>query len=254
MTMSNALERLRDSEKALDAERRLMKVALAGLRKAEAQGIARRAGRLIFGLDLTGSREPGLKRARIATAAMFDAIRTFGSVEVKLVYYRGTSECRETHWCADPDVLRRSMLKLSCERGLTQIERLLRAVLAEKERLSGVVFIGDHCEESGDRLVGLARQLGERSIPLFMFHECDDHNLDSLLAKPVFKAMAEASGGVYVEFKPDSGEVLRELLPAVAAFSAAGVAGLNQIALPQTSEARQLQGTLRLMLGNGGSK
>jgi hypothetical protein len=48
--------------------------------------------------------------------------------------------------------------------------------------------------------------------------------------------------------------VLRELLPAVAAFSAAGVAGLNQIALPQTSEARQLQGTLRLMLGNGGRK
>lgn len=250
--MGNALERLRESERALEDERRLLNDALQRLGETEQRRVVRRTGRLIFGLDLTGSREPGLKRARIATAAMFDAIRNFGSVAVKLIYYRGTDECRETQWCDDPEVLRRSMLKLSCERGNTQIAKLLRAALAETERLSGVVFIGDHCEEYDDDLIGLACCLGKKSVPLFLFHECDDRNSWSLRAKPLFKAMAKASGGVYVEFKPDSGDVLKELLPTIAAFSAAGVEGLDRIELPQSSQARHLQESLRLMLCDGG--
>ena len=250
--MNNAIERLREGERMLDAERRLLNVALARLGETEKRQEARRTGRLVFGLDLTGSREPGLKHARIATAAMFDAIRRFGSIEVKLVYYRGTDECRESEWYADADVLRQSMLKLACERGLTQIRRIMRVALSEKENLSGLVFVGDHCEECHDELVGLARQLGEKSVPLFLFHECDDCNLDSLKAKPLFKAMAEASGGVYVEFKPDSGQVLRELLPNVAAFSVAGAVGVQRLALPVTPEAKELRN--RLLLSSGGNR
>jgi hypothetical protein len=68
-------------------------------------------------------------------------------------------------------------------------------------------------------------------------------------AKPVFKRIADASGGVYVEFKPDSGTVLRELLANVGAFAAAGRDGVKQVALPKTAEARRLQ--VRLMLGPG---
>jgi hypothetical protein len=252
MTMGNALERLRDSEKALEAERRLLNEALQRLGATQQRMAARRTGRLIFGLDLTASRDAGIKQARIATAAMFDAIRSFGRIEMKLVYYRGVGECRESQWCADADVLSRSMLKLSCESGQTQIARLMRVALAEREKLSGVVFVGDHCEESAENMYALAGMLRDKQIPLFVFHECADRDDASLRAKPVFRRMAEISGGVYVEFKPDSGEVLKELLPTVAAFSASGIEGLNRMALPKTAEARQLQGSLRLMLGDGG--
>lgn len=249
--MNSALQKLRENNEALEAERRLMSEALARLGRTNDQRIARRAGRLIFGLDLTGSREPGLEQARIATAAMFDAIRNFSSIEVKLAYYRGTKECRESPWYPDAEVLRRSMLKLSCEAGNTQIAKLLRLALAQDEKLSAVVFIGDHCEESASELTGLAERLQARKIPLFIFHECADWDGMSLVAKPTFKRMADSTEGVYVEFKPDSGEVLKELLPTVAAFSTAGVAGVERLALPATTEARQLRSRLLLLSGNG---
>jgi len=249
--MSKAIEKLRNGENALEAERSRMNEALARLGKTEERRIARRTGRLIFGLDLTGSREPCLEEARVATAAMFEAIRNFGSIEMKLVYYRGTNECRESQWSADAGVLRRSMLRLSCENGSTQIARLLSRVLSEREKLSGVVFVGDHCEDNPEVLLGLAEKLRDRAIPLFVFHECDDHDPWSLNAKPLFRRMAEISGGVYVEFRPDSGEVLKELLASIAAVSTAGVEGLNRVALPKTAEARQLREGLRLMLGAG---
>lgn len=248
--MSNALERLRESRAALDAERRLMNEALGRLGKPCNSPIARQAGKLIFGLDLTGSREAGLNQARVATAAMFDAIRDFGSIEVKLAYYRGTNECRETPWYGDADILRRSMLKLSCKTGNTQITKLLRLVLAQKEGVSAVVFIGDHCEESEIEISGLAHDLRARNIPVFLFHECADNDGYSLDAKIVFQRTANITGGAYVEFKPDSGEVLKELLPTIAAFSTAGAAGVERLALPVTTEARQLRS--HLLLSSGG--
>lgn len=249
-TMGNAMKKWRDGEEALDSERRLMKEAMARLgevKTGQAGGCC--AARLIFGLDLTGSREASLSQARVATAGMFDAIKLVGKVAVKLIYYRGTSECRASDWCDDPGILCRSMLGLSCETGESQIARLLQAVLAEKEKISAVVFVGDHCEEDFRKLETLAQALGHRSIPIFVFHECADQDERSLLAKPVFRRMAEISGGVYVEFKPDSGEVLREMLSSVAAFSAAGADGFERMALPATAEARQLR--TRLLLGSG---
>jgi len=248
--MGNALERLRENKAALDAERRLMNEALGRLGKPFNGPIARQTAKLIFGLDLTASREPGLQQARIATASMFDAIRDFGSIEVKLAWYRGTDECRETPWYGDADILRRSMLKLSCKGGNTQIAKLLRLVLAREEKVSAVVFVGDHCEEEEAEISRLAHQLRARNIPVFLFHEWVDDNPNSHYAKGVFERIANTTGGVYVEFKPDSGEVLKELLPTIAAFSTAGVAGIERLALPLTMEARQLRS--RLLLSSGG--
>ena len=252
MAANNALQKLNETRQALEMERRRMNDALASLNRAkEERALARRAGRLIFGLDLTASRDAGIKHARIATAAMFDAIAAFGRVEMKLVYYRGIGECRQSQWCDSPDVLCRSMLKLACESGTTQIAKLLRLVLNEPERVSGIIFVGDHCEESPEEMHGVASLLRDKKIPLYLFHECGDLDPYALRAKPLFKRMAEITGGVYVEFKPDSGEVLKELLPTVAAVSTAGVVGIDRIPLPKTPEARQLQGSLRLLLGNG---
>jgi len=258
---NNAIERTGNNGKAmkaLDDEWRLMNEALERLGQVEAreQTPARRGGRLIFGLDLTGSREASLRQARIATAAMFDTIKAIGAVAVKLIFFRG-SECRAGDWHDDPGVVSAAMLRLSCRTGYTRIGTMLRFALYEKERLSGLVFIGDHCEEDADELAGVAFKLGARKIPIFVFHECSDHDARSLEARPVFKCMAALSGGVYTEFKPDSGAILRELLATVAVFSAAGHEGLKQVGQPLTPEARQLRDSLLLLTdGNpkGGSK
>lgn len=243
--MSNELKNCRDAEIALDTERRLMNEALARLQpKGLKHGGGK--GRLIFALDLTGSREHSLKQARIATAAMFDTIKALGAVAIKLVYYRG-SEIKATHWQNDPAVLAHSMRRLSCETGYTQIARMLRLALDEHEPVCGVVFVGDHCEDDPGELRDLAQALGRKSCRCFVFHECADHDDRSIEAKPIFKAMASLSGGVYVEFKPDSGAVLREMLGNVGALAAAGVEGVKRVALPQTPEARQLQTQLRLL-------
>lgn len=249
--MRNGLAKFGRDNTSLSSERRLMNEALARLNKVEIkQGRRRSAGRLIFGLDLTGSREHSLGQARIATAAMFDTIASVGAIAVRLIYYRGSDECRVSPWHADADALSESMRRLACEVGRTQIERVLRLALEERETLSGVVFVGDHCEEDAGELKRLARMLGQKSIPLFIFHECADDDERSLKAKPLFKMMAAASSGEYVEFKRDSGVVLREMLSNVAAFSAGGAEGLKRMALPASPEARQLQG--RLLLGSGG--
>jgi hypothetical protein len=248
MTMSKALDKLSKDQNSLDVERRLMNAAIARLGRVETKHGA--AGRLIFGLDLTGSREASLTHARIATAAMFDTIKAVGAVAVKLVYYRGTNECRASKWHDDPGALSESMRLLSCESGYTQIARLLRMSLAETEKVNAVVFVGDHCEDDHDELLDLARSFGKRSMPLFIFHECADHDKRSLKAKPVFRRMAEASGGVYVEFRPDSGEVLREVLLSVAAFTAGGAEAVKQVGRAITPEARQLRS--RLLLGPAG--
>lgn len=241
--MSNALDKWSKEEKALDAERRLMNEALAQLGRVE---MKRGAGRLIFGLDLTGSREASLRHARIATAAMFDTIKAIGAVAVKLVYYRGT-ECKASAWHDDPAVVSRAMLDLSCRTGNTQIARVLKLALAEKEKITGVVFVGDHCEDSADELLTLGGTLGKLSIPLFIFHEIVDHDHYALQARPIFERMAKLSGGIYTEFRPDSGAILRELLSTVAAFAAGGSEAVKQVEPAATPEARRLQA--RLMLG-----
>jgi hypothetical protein len=254
--MGNELERRRAAEMALDKERRLMNEALArlqpkGLKHAPSQELRRTGGRgqgrLIFALDLTGSREHSLKQARIATAAMFDAIKSLGAVAVKLVWYRG-SECRASGWENDPALLAEVMRRVSCETGYTKIARVLRLALDEPEPVCGVVFVGDHCEDDADKVQDLAQALGQKSVPLFVFHECADQDDRSIAAKPVFKTMAELSGGCYVEFKPDSSTALREMLSNVGALAVAGAEGVNRAAVPESPEARELQGQLRLLL------
>jgi hypothetical protein len=250
--MGKELDTRAAAEIALDTERRLMNEALARLHPKTVKH-GRGQGRLIFGLDLTGSRSHSLQQARIATTAMFDAIKSLGAVAVKLVYYRG-SEIKASGWHDDPAVLAEGMRRLSCETGYTQIARLLRVALAEDGPVSGVVFIGDHCEDDTDKLQNLAQELGRKSMPLFVFHECADDDDSSIEAKPVFKRMAELSGGVYVEFRNTAGAVLRELLATVAALAVAGVDGVNRVAVPETPEARQLQGQLRLLAAPKGGK
>jgi hypothetical protein len=95
--------------------------------------------------------------------------------------------------------------------------------LAEIEPLSGVVYIGDSCEEGYDELLKLAAACGRKSVKLFMFHELGSGRKADRETAAVFERMAKASGGAYCRFGSDSAKSLRKLLSTtVAAFSAAG--------------------------------
>ena len=260
----SALDKWNNGNSALTPERRLMNEALARIAHSAVTETRRGAehldkparvskpGRLVFVLDLTSSRGPGLQRARVATAAMFDAIKRIGSVAVKLIYFRGDNECRAGSWERDPAVVSRDMQRLSCKLGMTQIARALDCVLKGEAEVSGVVFIGDHCEDDPEELARLAAALGKKHIPIFVFHECADDDGRARDARPVFERMAEISGGVYSAFEPESGEVLTELLSSVAAFGAAGPEGIQQMEPATTPQAQQLQ-TRLLLLGPGSS-
>lgn len=251
--MGSMIEKIRSGNAALDTQRRLMNEALARLgHPTNRVTTARPPARIIIGIDLTGSREARLLEARVAMASMLDVVRNAGRIMLKLFYYRGTDEsCSTRRWYEDIDTLSAMVLQLSCESGMTQIVPMFQQILREPERLSAVVFIGDHCEEDWGQLLGLAAELGKKSVPLFMFHECADRDYESLNVKPLFKRMAEVSGGLYAEFKPNSGEALKEMLSSIAALSSGGSVALERLAPPKSLEARQLRGDLRLMLGSG---
>jgi hypothetical protein len=186
---------------------------------------------------------------------MFEAVKSIGSIALKLVYYRGNEECRASRWHDHAGDLTPLMERLCCEAGYTQIARVLQFAAQQSEKISGVIFIGDHCEEKPTDLISLAQALGQRSIPIFLFHECSDGDEKSLNAKPVFKRLAELSGGLYCEFKADSSTVLRELLSNVAAFTTAGEKGLRKVPRANTPEGRRLQDHLLLgTSGRAGSK
>ncbi|MEW6146591.1 MAG: VWA domain-containing protein, partial [Pseudomonadota bacterium] len=58
-------------------------------------------GRLIFALDATMSRQPTWDMACALQAEMFREAAALGSLDIRLVYYRGFSECRATGWISD---------------------------------------------------------------------------------------------------------------------------------------------------------
>src|SRR5207244_5067486 len=129
-------------------------------------------GRLIFALDATASREPSWDRACRIQGEMFEATAALGGLDVKLIYYRGFTECKSSRWMANAADLHRVMQAVSCLGGETQIERVLAHAIAEnqKQRVGALVFVGDAMEEKVDRLCQLAGELGLKGVPIFLFH------------------------------------------------------------------------------------
>src|SRR4051812_27175542 len=111
-------------------------------------------GRLVFALDATMSRQPTWDMACALQADMFREAASVGSLDIRLVYYRGLSECRATGWSSDSAKLTKLMSKMGCRGGNTQIGK----VPAEPRReavsagVRAVVFVGDAMEENVDEL------------------------------------------------------------------------------------------------------
>ena len=178
-----------------------------------------KAGRLVFALDATASREATWDQATQLQAEMFSSAQSLGGLEVQLCYFRGFAEFRASSWTKQSDRLLKQMTGIQCEAGITKIERLLKHVLEEtrKSKVHAVVYVGDCMEESLDRLAQLAGELGMYNVPLFVFQEGSDP-----VARRAFQEMARLSGGAYSPFDNSSVNELRDLLRAVAVYASGG--------------------------------
>jgi hypothetical protein len=194
------------------------------------------AGRLLFALDATFSRQPTWDRAMTLQAGMFDAVAEAGAgkLRVQLVYFRGAGECRASRWVLNAAALRDLMTGISCRGGETQIGKVLAHAARQgaKEKIDALVFIGDAMEENADRLCALAGELALRGTRAFLFQEGDDK-----AARAVFREIARLTGGAYFPLGPDSARTLGELLRAVAVFASGG---RKALAVHRGEGARQL--------------
>ena len=180
-------------------------------------------GRLIFALDATASRQPTWDTACVLQGEMFREVATTGGLEMQLVYYRGMSECRASRWISHPEQLAMIMSKIACNAGYTQIEKIL--IHAQREtkllRVSALVFVGDAMEENPDTLAHEAGELGRLGVPLFMFQEGHEKQVEH-----TFRNLARLTRGAYCRFDPGAARQLAELLRAVAIYAVGGVAAL----------------------------
>jgi hypothetical protein len=198
-------------------------------------------GRLIFALDATASREPSWDRACRIQGEMFEATAALGGLDVKLVFYRGFTECKASRWMQTAADLHRTMSAVSCIGGETQIERVLDHAIAEskKQRVHALVFVGDAMEENVDRLCKLAGELGLLGTPIFVFHEGGD-----ALAGAAFRQIAKLSRGAYMSFDLASADRLKELLAAVAVYAVGGYKALADYGTRKGGDIRLLTAQL----------
>jgi hypothetical protein len=194
-------------------------------------------GRLVFALDATMSRQPTWDMACKLQAEMFREAASIGSLDIRLVYYRGLSECRATGWISDSSELARLMGKIDCRGGNTQIGKVLTEARREAvaSGVRAVVFVGDAMEEEIDALCAKAGELGMLKVPVFMFQEGDD-----AIAEQAFREIARLTGGAWCRFDPGAAAQLRELLRAVAAYAAGGREALMRLSAREGGAAKLL--------------
>ena len=186
--------------------------------------VVERQPRLIFAIDATASRQPTWDTACRLQGEMFRATANVATLAVQLCYYRGFNEFFASRWLSDSERLGHLMGSVFCEGGHTQIARLLRHALAEQRSrpVRALVFIGDALEENPDTVCDLAGQCGLLKLPLFLFQEGADRQVEK-----TFRSMARVSGGAYARFDARSAHTLAALLGAVASYAAGGRAALE---------------------------
>ena len=207
---------------------------------ARAKAMAPQAGgrgRLVFALDATMSRQPTWDMACALQADMFREAAAVGSLDIRLVYFRGLSECRASGWISDTAELARLMGRIGCQGGQTQIGKVLSETRREAvaSGVRALVFVGDAMEESVDDLCARAGELGLLKVPVFMFQEGQD-----AVAEQAFREIARLTGGAWCRFDPGAAAQLRELLRAVAAYAAGGRATLTRLSQTAPGAAKLL--------------
>ncbi|MBU1209710.1 MAG: VWA domain-containing protein [Alphaproteobacteria bacterium] len=185
------------------------------------------AGRLIFAMDATMSRQPTWDMALGLQSEMFAAVRDVGGLDVQLIYFRGFGECRASKWVSNPMALQRLMTGINCQGGQTQIGKVLTHARNEagKGKVDALVYVGDAMEENIDTLCARAGELGLLGVPMFLFQE-GHHGV----AERSFKELARLTKGAWCRFDAGSAAQLRELLTAVAVYASGGRDALRRLA------------------------
>ena len=194
-------------------------------------------GRLVFALDATMSRQPTWDMACALQADMFREAAALGSLDIRLVYYRGLNECRASGWISDTAQLAKLMARIDCRGGNTQIGKVLSEARREAaaSAVRAVVFVGDAMEEKVDDLCRKAGELGLLKVPVFMFQEGEDS-----VAEQAFREIARLTGGAWCRFDPGAAAQLRELLRAAAAYAAGGREALLRLSKTGSGAAKLL--------------
>ena len=235
--MSDGKNRLPTEARSVEVDQFLEK-----LKRAPATHPGGGRGRLIFALDATASRESTWDCACRIQGEMFEATAALGGLEIQLVFYRGSSECKASQWMTAAADLHRLMRSVCCVGGKTQIERVLSHAIRETRarKANALVFVGDAMEEKVDRLCRLADELGLLGVPTFLFHEGHDRT-----AAAAFKQIANLSHGAYLSFDQSSADHLKELLGAVAVYAAGGYRALTAYGEKKGGEVLRLTALLR---------
>ena len=191
----------------------------------------------MFALDATMSRQPTWDMACTLQADMFREAAALGSLDIRLVYYRGFNECRTSGWISDSAQLAKLMEKIDCRGGNTQIGKVLAEARREAtaSAVRAVVFVGDAMEENVDELCAKAGELGMLKVPVFMFQEGHDG-----AAEHAFREIARLTGGAWCKFDPGAAAQLRELLRAAAAYAAGGREALKRLSAREGGAAKLL--------------
>ena len=230
--MTMASDKLPERSSRSDIDAFLKKAAFLPATKP-----AGRAGRLIFAMDATASREPTWDQACHIQAEMFAETAALGGLEIQLCYYRGFREFKASGWLRETGSLQRTMAAVHCLGGHTQIGRVLKhaTALAKQQRIDALVFVGDCIEETVDDICQLAGVLGIHGVPAFMFHEGGDAR-----AAKAFRQIAQLTKGAYCPFDTGSATQLRDLLSAVAVYAAGGRLALEHLGHRRGETVRRL--------------
>lgn len=185
------------------------------------------AGRLVFALDATMSRQPSWDLACSLQGQMFEVAARTGGLAVQLVYFRGFDECRASGWLGEPQRLTGLMNKIDCRGGQTQIARVLKHIRDEERQvpIRAFVYVGDAMEEDVDRLCALAGELGLRGVKGFLFQEGADPD-----AGAAFAEIARLTGGAHARFDVTAPNSLLDLLRGAAAYASGGREALLKLA------------------------
>lgn len=217
--------------------RRELQAFLDKSRQVPVTAAAGSAGRLIFALDATASRQATWDQACAIQGDMFQAADAVGGLSLQLCFYRGYGEFSASAWFAASREVVARMSSVFCLGGLTQIGKVLRHALSEtrQSRVNALVFIGDCVEERGDHLLALAGQLGIRGVPVFLFHEGNDPD-----AVRLFGQIARLTRGAACPFDHASAAQLRDLLSAVAVYASGGWSALEHFSDGRHDSVRRL--------------
>ncbi len=216
----------RKPERAVEKTARADEIAafLNRARALRATDAGAAAGRLIFALDATMSRQPTWDLATDLQGDMFDAAAEVGGLQVQLVYFRGRGETKASKWTADAPRLAAMMRRIRCEGGLTQIGRVLghAAAAARAHPVAALALVGDSMEEDFGELARRAGELRLLGVRAFCFQEGADP-----AAGEAFREIARITGGAYAPFDAGAAAELRALLGAAAAYAAGGMKALE---------------------------